>query len=276
MTNAARPQDSPDLSGQQQPGPDQTPLDEDVTAALLVIGDEILSGRTKDRNIGYLAEQLTRVGVRLREVRVVADDETAIVTAVNALRTAYTYVFTTGGIGPTHDDITAGAIAKAFDVPIDVDERALALMRPYYEKRGLELTPSRLRMARIPKGARLIRNSISIAPGFQLGNVIVMAGVPEIMQVMLDEALRHLRTGRRMLSESIVVSAPEGDIADMFADHQSEFPDIAMGSYPKFTADGLRCELVLRSIDAEGLRKALDSLCRKLDDRRIPCSKSNT
>jgi len=276
VTNAARPQDSPDLSGQQQPGPGQTPLDEDVTAALLVIGDEILSGRTKDRNIGYLAEQLTRVGVRLREVRVVADDETAIVTAVNALRTAYTYVFTTGGIGPTHDDITAAAIAKAFDVPIDVDERALALMRPYYEKRGLELTPSRLRMARIPKGARLIRNSISIAPGFQLGNVIVMAGVPEIMQVMLDDALRHLRTGRRMLSESIVVSAPEGDIADMFADHQSEFPEIAMGSYPKFTADGLRCELVLRSIDAEGLRKALASLCRKLDDRRISYSESNT
>lgn len=273
MTKAAGPQDSPDRSGQ-EPSPDQSPDDENVTAALLVIGDEILSGRTKDRNIGYLAEQLTRVGVRLREVRVVADDEPAIVAAVNALRAAYTYVFTTGGIGPTHDDITAAAIARAFDVPIDVDERALALMRPYYERRGLELTPSRLRMARIPEGARLIQNSISIAPGFQLDNVIVMAGVPEIMQVMLDDALPHLRTGRQMLSKSIVVASPEGDIADMFANHQAEFPGIAMGSYPKFTPDGLRCELVLRSIDAEALSGALDSLCRKIENLGISYSGS--
>src|SRR5690606_209657 len=132
---------------------------------------------------------------------------------------SYTYLFTTGGIGPTHDDITAPAIAKAFGVPTDVDERALALMRPYYKSRGLELTPSRLRMARIPEGARLIRNTISIAPGFQLGNVIVLAGVPEIMQVMLDDAAQYLRTGRKMLSGSIIVAVPEGDIADMFAAH---------------------------------------------------------
>lgn len=274
VTKTAGTQDNSNPSGygsEQDRNPDG-----DVTAALLVIGDEILSGRTRDRNIGYLAEQLTRVGVRLLEVRVVADDEAAIVFAVNALRAAYTYVFTTGGIGPTHDDITAAAIAKAFDVPIDVDERALALMRPYYEKRGLELTPSRLRMARIPEGARLIRNSISIAPGFQLDNVIVMAGVPEIMQVMLDDVLQHLRTGRRMLSESIVVAAPEGDIADMFANHQSEFPEIAMGSYPKFTPEGLRCELVLRSIDADALREALKSLGQKLESLGISFSKTRS
>lgn len=275
MTKAAGPQDNLDQS-EHQPNSDQSAPDEDVTAALLVIGDEILSGRTKDRNIGYLAEQLTRIGVRLLEVRIVADDQGAIVAAVNALRAAYTYVFTTGGIGPTHDDITAAAIAKAFDVPIDVDERALALMRPYYERRGLELTPSRLRMARIPQGARLIRNSISIAPGFQLDNVTVMAGVPEIMQVMLDDALQYLRTGRKMLSESILVAAPEGDIADLFAHHQSEFPDVAMGSYPKFVADGLRCELVLRSIDAARLREAMNSLSQKLGNRGISYSFSET
>lgn len=274
MTKAAGPNDNPDQSGH-QPNPDQGAPDEDVTAALLVIGDEILSGRTKDRNIGYLAEHLTRIGVRLSEVRIVADDEPAIVAAVNALRGAYTYVFTTGGIGPTHDDITAAAIAKAFDVSIDVDERALALMRPYYEKRGLELTPSRLRMARIPEGARLIRNSISIAPGFQLENVFVMAGVPEIMQVMLDDALQYLRTGRKMLSATIRVAAPEGDIADLFANHQSEFPDVAMGSYPKFVADGLRCELVLRSIDAERLQDAVISLSEKLEKRGISFSFSD-
>jgi molybdenum cofactor synthesis domain-containing protein len=252
--------------------PKQVSADGEVTAGLLVIGDEILSGRTKDRNIGYLAEHLTRVGIRLREVRVVPDDENAIVAAVNALRTAYTYVFTTGGIGPTHDDITASAIAKAFDVPIDVDERALALMRPYYERRGLELTPSRLRMARIPGGARLIRNSISIAPGFQIGNVTVMAGVPEIMQVMLDDALQYLRTGSKMLSESIIVAAPEGDIADMFASHQAEYPDVSMGSYPKFSPEGLRCELVLRSIDAQRLTKAMETLRQKLEERKISVS----
>lgn len=259
-----------------QANPDQATAKDEVTAAVLVIGDEILSGRTKDRNIGYLADHLTRSGIRLCEVRVVADEEEAIVAAVNALRAAYTYVFTTGGIGPTHDDITASAIAKAFGVPIDVDERALALMRPYYERRGLELTPSRLRMARIPEGARLIRNSISIAPGFQLDNVTVMAGVPEIMQVMLDDALQYLRTGARMLSESIVVAAPEGDIADMFAAHQAEFPDVAMGSYPKFVADGLRCELVLRSIDAEELEKAMISLRQKLADSGISFSKTES
>lgn len=271
MSKTTRHQDNEDSTGTQG-CPEQRSADEEVSAALLVIGDEILSGRTKDRNIAYLAEHLTRIGIRLQEVRVVADDEGAIVSAVNALRTAYTYVFTTGGIGPTHDDITASAIAKAFEVPIDVDERALALMRPYYQRRGLELTPSRLRMARIPEGARLIRNSISIAPGFQIGNVTVMAGVPEIMQVMLDDALQYLRAGAKMLSASIVVAAPEGDIADMFAGHQSEFPDVAMGSYPKFAPEGLRCELVLRSIDAQRLGEAVHALRQKLDDRNISIS----
>src|SRR5690606_26246092 len=149
-----------------------------VTAAVPVIGDEILSGRTKDKNIGYIAEHCATIGIQVREVRIVPDDESEIVAAVNALRARYDYVFTTGGIGPTHDDITADSIAKAFGVGIDVDPRALALLKPYYEKRGVELTAARLRMARIPDGAELIENSISVAPGFMLGNVITLAGIP--------------------------------------------------------------------------------------------------
>src|SRR5215470_11186962 len=149
-------------------------MTEIVTAAILVIGDEILSGRTKDKNIGFIAEYLTNIGIDLKEVRVVADDEDDIVAALNALRKRYDYVFTTGGIGPTHDDITADSVAKAFGVGIDVDERALAPMRAYFQRRGVELTPARMRMARIPFGAELVENSVSIAPGFMLGNVIVM------------------------------------------------------------------------------------------------------
>ncbi|MEX0841499.1 MAG: competence/damage-inducible protein A, partial [Xanthobacteraceae bacterium] len=158
-----------------------------VTAALLVIGDEILSGRTKDKNIGYLAEYLTAIGIDLKEVRVVGDSEAAIGEALNALRTRYTYVFTTGGIGPTHDDITADAVAKALGVAIDYDPRALALLRERFAKTGSALNEARMRMARIPKGAELVANKVSTAPGFRIGNVIVMAGVPAIMQSMLDD-----------------------------------------------------------------------------------------
>ncbi len=242
----------------------------EVTAAVLVIGDEILSGRTKDVNIGYIAETFTRLGIGLREARVVADDRDAIVAAVRELRARYTYLVTTGGIGPTHDDITAESIAAALGVGIDVDERALALMKPYYERRGLELTPSRLRMARIPHGARLIRNSVSIAPGFMIENVLVLAGVPKIMQVMLDDAVQYLRVGPAMLSRSIRTSAPEGELADLFAAHQMDWPDVSMGSYPSFTAEGVRCELVLRSIDAQRLAAATEALIDRLASNRIP------
>ena len=171
-----------------------------VTAAILVIGDEILSGRTKDKNIGWIADHCTAIGIQLREVRIVPDIEDEVVTAVNALRSRYSYVFTTGGIGPTHDDITADCIAKAFGVGIDVDERALALLKPHYEKTGREMTPGRLRMARIPASADLVENRVSVAPGFMLGNVITMAGVPNIMQAMLEAVTPRLRTGRKMIS----------------------------------------------------------------------------
>src|SRR5947207_9657604 len=181
-----------------------------VTAALLVIGDEILSGRTKDKNIGYIAEYLTAVGIDLEEVRVVGDEETAIVEAINALRQRYTYVFTTGGIGPTHDDITADCVAKAFGVPIDVDPRARTLLLTRIAEK--DLNEARLRMARIPKGADLILNKVSAAPGFRIGNVHVMAGVPTIMNAMLDEVAPTLKTGVKMLSETVKANCSEGDI----------------------------------------------------------------
>lgn len=261
----------------ENPDASTSPVPEaEITAAVLVIGDEILSGRTKEANAGYIAEILTASGIRLHEVRVVADDEQDIVDALNALRSRYTYVFTTGGIGPTHDDITAESIAKAFCVGIDVDERALSLMRPYYEARGVELTPSRLRMARIPHGAELIRNRITAAPGFRMQNVFVLAGVPSIMQVMLDAVLPHLRTGQKILSETIKVAAPEGDIADLFTEHAGEHPGVTMGSYPSFADGKIRCELVLRSIDAQKLTAALSALQQKLEENGIPHSTSDS
>ena len=230
------------------------------TAALVVIGDEILSGRTKDKNIGHVADHLGAIGIQLKEVRIVPDEEAEIVAAVNALRTRYTYVFTTGGIGPTHDDITADAVAKAFGVGIDVDERALKPMLAYFKRRGVELTPARLRMARIPFGAELVENSVSIAPGFMLGNVVVMAGIPAIMQVMLEAATRFLRTGKRMLSAALDLHRPEGEIAGPFEELQKRYPDVPMGSYP-FIRDGKPgTQLVLRSTDAVRLADAENAL----------------
>jgi molybdenum cofactor synthesis domain-containing protein len=240
-----------------------------VTAAILVIGDEILSGRTKDRNIGYIADHLTAIGIDLKEVRVVPDVEAEIVAAVNALRSRYDYVFTTGGIGPTHDDITADAMARAFGVGIGVDQRAVALMKPYFEARGVELTEARLRMARIPDGAEIVENALSAAPGFLIGNVIVMAGVPSVMHAMLAAVTPRLVTGPRIYSRSIALLRPEGDIAVLFAEHQREFGDVAMGSYP-FLQDGKPCsELVLRSRSEERLAKAFAALAAKLCARGL-------
>jgi molybdenum cofactor synthesis domain-containing protein len=240
-----------------------------VTAAALVIGDEILSGRTKDKNIGVIADHLASIGIDLKEVRIVGDDETAIVEALNVLRRRYDYVFTTGGIGPTHDDITADSIGKAFGVPVEIDERAVAVMRPAYEKRGLELTPARLRMARVPKGADLIGNSVSAAPGFKMDNVIVMAGVPAIMQAMLEAATQQLTKGQLMNTVSFVLEQPEAEIAELFANHQAAYPDVAMGSYPTFVDGHYRTELVLRSKDRTRLETARMELGAKLAARSL-------
>jgi molybdenum cofactor synthesis domain-containing protein len=242
--------------------------DKTVTAAILVIGDEILSGRTKDKNIGYIAEYLTNIGVDLREVRVVPDIEDEIVAAVNALRSRYTHIFTTGGIGPTHDDITADSVAKAFGVPIDVDERAVKLLLERIPK--ADLNEARLRMARIPEGAELIENSVSKAPGFSLGNVHVMAGVPTIMQAMLDALTPRLKTGKKMLSRSLPARAKEGDVAAPLREMQARFPDVSMGSYPTFEEGvGPTTTLVLRSRDEARLDEAETAVRAMLDEVRI-------
>lgn len=229
--------------------------DQTVTAAILVIGDEILSGRTKDKNIGYIAEYLTAIGVDLREVRIVPDVEEEIVNALNALRHRYSYVFTTGGIGPTHDDITADSVAKAFGVPIDFDPRAVALLKQRFQ--GPDLNEARMRMTRIPDGAELVTNKVSLAPGFWIGNVIVMAGVPTIMQAMLDEVGPKLKTGRQMLSESIRADTREGDIGTELGEVAKAHPDVSIGSYPFFDdAFGPNTNVVIRARDADKLAAA--------------------
>lgn len=226
-----------------------------ITAAILVIGDEILSGRTKDKNIGYIAEYLTNIGIELREVRVVPDVEAEIVGAINALRTRFTYVFTTGGIGPTHDDITADCVAKAFGVSIDHDPRAIAMMLERYAQE--DLNEARLRMARIPAGAELIENPISKAPGFMLDNVIVMAGVPNIMQAMLDNVSARLATGAKMLVATIDTGGlPEGIYAAGLGAVAAAHPGVSIGSYPSFHAGGFRNQIVLRTKDVALLEAA--------------------
>ena len=228
-----------------------------VTAAVLVIGDEILSGRTKDKNIGYIADYLTAIGIDLKEVRVVSDDETAIVDALNALRVKYTYVFTTGGIGPTHDDITAECIAKAFGVKIDHHPEAVAILKERMAKIGGELNEARLRMARIPDGAELVHNKVSGAPGFWIGNVIVMAGVPSIMQAMLDEVAPKLKTGTKLISETIRADAKEGDVGSELGAIAKAHPEAIIGSYPFFDEKlGPNTNIVVRSRDAAKLASA--------------------
>jgi molybdenum cofactor synthesis domain-containing protein len=220
-----------------------------VTAAILVIGDEILSGRTKDKNIGYIAEYLTQIGIDLREVRVVADDEGRIVEALNALRARNDYVFTTGGIGPTHDDVTAECVAKAFGVPIDYDPRAIAIMKERYAALGTEMNEARMRMTRIPQGADLVPNKVSAAPGFWIDNVIVMAGVPSIMQAMLDEVAPKLATGTKLLSETVRADLREGDIGTELGKIAKAHPEVMIGSYPFNDDRGPNTNVVVRARD---------------------------
>lgn len=230
------------------------------TAAMLVIGDEILSGRTRDGNTHYLAGELARHGIDLREVRVVADDAAAIGLAVNALRADHDHVFTSGGIGPTHDDITADAIAAAIGVPIAVREDARTLLAAHYARSGLALNEARLRMARIPDGATLIDNPVSTAPGFTLGNVHVMAGVPNIFQAMVASVLPTLTGGDPLLSQTLRVNRGEGDVAGPFAALAAEFPDLGMGSYPFLLNGAHGTNLVVRGTDPARLAAAMTRL----------------
>ncbi|HEX8416123.1 MAG TPA: molybdopterin-binding protein [Methylobacterium sp.] len=231
------------------------PVSRTITAAVLVIGDEILSGRTKDKNIGTIADYLTAIGIELREVRVVPDEADAIVAALNALRARYTYLFTTGGIGPTHDDITADCVARAFGVAIDVDPRAKAMLLERHKPE--DLNEARLRMARIPDGADLIANPISKAPGFRIGNVFVMAGVPAIMQAMLDAIGPTLDTGVRVLSETIEAgNLPEGTYASALGAIAAAHPSVAIGSYPAMVQGGFANRIVVRAKDPDALARA--------------------
>lgn len=230
------------------------------TAAMLVIGDEILSGRTRDTNTHHMAQALTARGIRLMEARVVADDHAGIVAAVRALSTAWDHVFTSGGIGPTHDDITADAVAAAFGVAIGHRADAMALLSAHYARQGMEFNAARQRMARIPDGATLIDNPVSVAPGFTIGNVHVMAGVPRIFEAMLAGVLAKIAGGAPLLSQSLEVMRGEGEIADGFAALASQYPDLAMGSYP-FNRNGVYgTNLVIRGTDAAQLEVAMARL----------------
>ena len=236
-----------------------------VTAAVILIGDELLSGRTQDTNLRTIAEFLTPLGVEIREARMIPDVHETIVATVNELRDLHNYVFTTGGIGPTHDDITADALAAAFGRSIDVREDALALMRPWYEARGQEMNEGRLRMARIPDGADLIANPVSVAPGFQLGNVFVMAGVPSVMRGMLQDVGRRIVGGSIVHSRTVrAAGVREGDLAGPLGELAKATPEASLGSYPFMRLKGAEVEfganLVARGRDREAVDRCVASL----------------
>jgi molybdenum cofactor synthesis domain-containing protein len=234
------------------------------TAALLVIGDEILSGRTQDRNIAQVATWLNEQGIRLSEVRVVADDARAIGDAVNALRTSNDYVFTTGGIGPTHDDITVDAIAAAFGVPVVVHPEARRILEDYYRDRAGGLTEPRLRMARTPEGAELLRNPYSGAPGIRIGNVYILAGVPAIAASMLEALTGSLEGGRPLVSVTVGARAAESDVADLLRETEQAHPGVAIGSYPFFRDGGYGANFVVRSDDGDLARRTVSELAERL------------
>lgn len=240
--------------------PSLTPsLTPSVTAAMVAIGDELLSGRTKDSNISYLAAELTKHAIDLKEVHIVPDESAAIIAAVNALRPRYDYVFTSGGIGPTHDDITAPSIAQALGLPCIYDEAAEKLLNAYYKERQLPLTPARRQMARMPQGARHIDNPISIAPGFYIANVFVMAGVPQIFQAMVQNVLPQLKKGKQMLSLAIPCPLGEGTFGEALAKIQTRHPQTSIGSYPHFNPDNknpFSVEIVIRAREESHLHQA--------------------
>jgi molybdenum cofactor synthesis domain-containing protein len=230
------------------------------TAAMLVIGDEILSGRTRDSNMHFIANALTERGIGLAEVRVVSDDHDAIVTAVRALSAQYDHLFTSGGIGPTHDDITADAVAAAFDVAVTHRADAMALLGGYYAARGIEFNAARQRMARIPDGAVLIENPVSVAPGFSIGNCHVMAGVPKVFEAMVASVLPQLTGGAALVTQSLRLMQGEGTIAEGFGALAAEYPDLSMGSYP-FSQDGVYgTNLVIRGADGDQVAAAMARL----------------
>ena len=238
------------------------------TAALLVIGDEILSGRTQDKNIAQVAAWSNRQGIRLEEVRVVPDDQQRIADAVNALRSTYDYVLTTGGIGPTHDDITVDSIAAAFGVPVVIDPEARRILEAHYETRG-GMTDARLRMARVPEGAELIPNPLSGAPGVKMQNVYILAGVPSIAANMLEALEGKLEGGRPMVSVTVGAYAAESDVADLLRETEAAHSGVAIGSYPFFKDGRYGANFVMRSYDGDLATQTAMDLQRRLEDAGI-------
>lgn len=234
-----------------------------VTAALLIIGDEILSGRTKDKNIGTIADFCTELGIDLKEVRVISDETAEIVDAINALRARFTYVFTTGGIGPTHDDITADAMAEAFGVELPINPEARHILEAQFKT--TDVSPERLRMARIPLGGTLINNIVSGAPGFIIGNVHVMAGVPRIMQAMLEDLAPRLKRGAKMISRSIDCGVGESTVSAALGRIQDDYPDVKIGSYPQMGKLPVYTQLVLRATDENLLEEATQKVREMVD-----------
>ncbi len=233
------------------------------TAALLVIGDEILSGRTQDRNIAQVGTWLNLQGIRLAEVRVVPDDIGKIAAAVNALRAANDYLFTTGGIGPTHDDITVDAIAAALQVPVIIHPKARAMLEAYYESRG-GITEARLRMARVPDGAELIENRMSGAPGIRHGNIFILAGVPHIAGLMLEALAGQIEGGRPLISRTIGCWAAESEVADLLGETERAHPQCQIGSYPFFKEGRVGANFVIRSTDEGALEACTSDLLGRL------------
>ncbi|WP_169569109.1 competence/damage-inducible protein A [Sneathiella limimaris] len=237
-----------------------------VTAAMLVIGDEILSGRTQDKNVAHVATHIGEIGIQMKEVRVIPDVEDEIVDALNHCREKYDYVFTSGGIGPTHDDITADSVAKAFGVEIDYHPEAMDILTRHYQTSGIEFNEARKRMARIPFGGELIDNPVSKAPGFRIENVFVLAGVPMILQAMMESVLPQLSGGAKMLSKSIGAHLPEGKVAEQLGALQKRYPEVSMGSYPYFKHGNVGTNLVLRSVNEGDLEDAYQELQKILTE----------
>lgn len=240
--------------------------DPNKTASLLIIGNEILSGKTMDKNLNYIAKKFTNIGITFVEARVVRDIQDEIVEAVNELRKKFDYVFTTGGIGPTHDDITIEAVAKAFGVGVVEHPAARAKLEEYYKERGSDLNEARLRMAKFPEGAELIENPLTAAPGCKIENVFVLAGIPSIMQVMFDYASQYLKKGRKIYSETIYCDLIEGNLAAKLTEIQNNNGDTEIGSYPYVYKGKYAVSLVIRSVNKEAVHKAAQQIEKMVTD----------
>ena len=239
------------------------------SACILVIGDEVLSGRTEDKNINFIAKRCDNIGVSVNEVRIIPDDKETIKNTVLECYKKFDYIFTTGGIGPTHDDITTECIASAFNLEVEINPEALKRLKDHYKKSNIELNNARIKMAKIPKGAKLIDNPVSSAPGFIVENIYVLPGVPKILQAMFKNLEDEIKGITNMVSKNIIVYSPEGEIADFLENIQNEFVDVSIGSYPYFRPPDVGTNIVLRSIDKNLINESAIAICRKLKENKI-------